>query len=280
MRVAVFGATGVLGRHVVPRLIERGDAAIAIRHRRPARWLDALGCESRTADILDAESIAPAIAGCDAVMHLATCIPPAGAPADWAGNDLVRQDGAANLIAACRAAGIRRYVQQSIAMLCAGQAGEWIDERAPVAPNRVTRSAADMERLVAGSGLDFRIVRGGVFYGRGSGTEERWRNAARRDELGLPGDGSSYVSLVHVSDMAHALVLALHSVAGGVLVNAVDDCPVTYRELFGHVAMAEGAPPPRDGMPQLFASFRVSNSLAKRVLGWLPHYASWRAGLA
>ena len=280
MRVAVLGATGALGRHVVPGLIERGDVVIAVRHRRPAPWLDALGCESRAADILDAETLTPAIDGCDAVMHLATAIPPAGAAPDWARNDRVRRDGTLGLIAACRAVGVRRYVQQSIAMLCAGHADQWIDEQTPVAPNRVTESAADMERLVRGSGLDYRILRGGLFYGGGCGTEDRWRSAARRDELEIPGDGSSYLSLVHVSDMAQAVVQALHASTGHLLVNIVDDHPVTYRELYRYMAAAEGASPPRDGMPQTFASFRVRNTLAKQLLDWRPHYVSWRAGLA
>jgi len=276
MRVAVFGASGVLGRHVIPRLVERGDTVIAIRHRRPA----APGCSVRRADVLEAASIAPAIEGCEAVLHLATAIPPPGRLADWSRNDRIRHDGAANLIAACRTLGVMRYVQQSIAMLCSGAGNDWVDERSPTQPNRITRSAADMEARVIDSGLDFRIVRGGLFYGGGSGTETRWYGAARRGSLQLPGDGSDYLSLIHVSDMAEVVVRALHADAQELLVNAVDDCPVTYRELFGYIAANQRAQPPRCGAPPMLPSFRVRNALARRVLGWRPHYASWRSGLA
>jgi len=280
MKVAVFGATGALGRHVVPRLIERGDAVVAVRHQRAAPWLEAVGCEPRCADILDVESIAPAIDDCDAVMHLATAIPVASGSSDWSRNDRVRIDGTANLITTCQVLGVQRYVQQSIAMLCTGRADQWLDEETPVTPNRITQSAAEMERLVTGSGLDYRIVRGGLFYGGGTGTEARWRTAARRGELGLPGDGSDYLSLIHVSDAAQATVLALHSSASRLLLNVVDDLPVTYLDLFRFIASAEDAPVPCEGMPRAFSSFRVRNALAKRSLGWVPHYPTWRTGMA
>jgi nucleoside-diphosphate-sugar epimerase len=280
MRVAIFGATGVLGRQVIPRLLERGDQVVAIKHQRHSPWLAALGCDVRNADILDPGSIVPAIMDCEAVMHLATAIPTTGTSPDWARNDHIRRDGTSNLIAACGTIGIHRYVQQSIAMLCAGHGDSWVDESTPVVTNHVTRSAADMEASVTQSGLDYRIVRGGLFYGNGCGMDDRWRSAARSNQLGMPGNGSAYLSLVQVSDMAEAMVLALHTDAQNCLVNVVDDQPVTYRELFTYIAKCEAASNPREGLPDGIPSFRVRNLLARQLLGWTPHFPTYRSGLA
>lgn len=279
MKVAVFGATGVLGRHVIPRLLDRGHRVVAIKHRREPDWLRALGCETRTADILEPTSIHPAIAGCDAVVHLATAIPRSPAPGNWRQNDLVRRDGTAHLVAACRTADVRRYVQQSIAMLCAGYGDAWVDERTPVNPLPVTRSAAEMEATVMESGLDYRIVRGGLFYGGGAGLEQHWRAAARTGELMLPGDGRAYLSLIHTTDMADAIVQALHVDTGQLLVHAVDDCPVTYRDLFIYIAALEGGSIAASRAPEFLPSFRVDNGAAKHLLGWRPHYSSFRSGI-
>ncbi len=281
MRIAVIGATGVLGAHTVPRLIERGHAVHALGTRAEAlRRLEALGARGFVGSILDQRSLLPALSGCDAALHLATAVPRPGAKPDWTRNDLIRRDGTACLIEACRESRVARYVQQSIAMLNADPGRGWSDEASPIFTLPAWQSAVDMEAMVRGADLDWRIVRGGLFYGPGTGREAMWRELARRGELAIPGDGGDFMSLVHVADMAEAVVLAAETGSGRFVVDAVDDEPVTCAELFRHIAAAEGAPEPSPGGPAAMPSFRVRNANAKRRLGWAPLYRTYRSGLA
>jgi len=277
--VAVIGASGVLGRATVPRLLEAGHQVRAlVRSAAQAVRLRALGAVPVSGDILDPHSLAPLLAGCSAALHLATAIPKSRDPAAWATNDRVRREGTTNLIAACAAAGARRYVQQSIAMLQGGQGEAWADEAVTPVANRFSQSALDMEGLVQASGLDWLILRGGMFYGPGTGLDAGWRQAAREGTLRVPGDGNAFISLIEVSDMAAATVSALVAPPRS-LVAVVDDEPARYRALFGHVAAVEGMPAPAGGGPDLWPSFRVTNRAAKALLGWRPHYRSFRSGI-
>lgn len=280
MRVAVIGATGMLGRHLIPRLIERGHRVSAIARDAAKRAsLERLGIAVHLGDILDPTSLGPALVDADIAFHVATVIPPMGISADWSLNDRVRREGTENLIAACRDAGVRRYVQQSIAHLVAAGSDRLLDENAPLHPTAVTQSAADMEDYVRRSGLDWIIVRDGMFYGPGTGREGQWRAAARAGTLQLPGDGRAHISLVHVADMAAACVLAAERAAPGAVLAAVDDAPVTYAELFGHIAALESGPPPQPGGPPI-TGCRVGNARIKAALGWTPFYPTYRSGLA
>lgn len=276
MRVAVLGATGVLGRSVLPALAGRGHAVVAVA-RDPAR-VASQGARVRAVrgDILDPATLAAPLAGCDAVLHLATAIPPPGG--DWTMNDRVRREGTRNLLAAAVAARVPRYVQQSIAMLHAGPREVLATEDSPLAPGPNQVSALDMEALVREAPLDWVILRGGLFYGPGTGRWEAWNAAARAHHLVTPGDGDDYVSLVHVEDMAAAVVLAAESRLARAVLNVVDDAPVTYRALFAHVARLHGAPPPAAGGPLALASFRVGNARAREHLGWSPRYPDYRSG--
>lgn len=281
MWIAVVGATGVLGRHVVPRLIERGHGVRpVVRTDEHLRRFERLGVRAVRGDLFDAASLESAVRGCDAALHLATAIPPPGPAPDWTRNDRIRREGTASLLAACKAAGVRRYVQQSIAMLVADGSGSVLDETAPVRPTRATASAADMEAIVADSGLDWIVLRGGAFYGPGTGRDETWRRLARAGELPLPGDGSAYVSLVHVTDMADAVVLAATAGPSSAVLSIVDDEPVTYATLFRHIASVEGGPDPAPGGPPGWPSFRVTNARARSALVWKPRIATYRAGFA
>ncbi|HXQ52792.1 MAG TPA: NAD(P)-dependent oxidoreductase [Stellaceae bacterium] len=279
MRVAVIGATGVLGRHVVPRLVERGHEVRAlVRTEAKASVLRRLGIDCVLGDILGRASLDAAVAGCAAALHLATSVPRPGAPRDYAANDRIRREGTAHLIAACRAAGVERYVQQSIAHLVAGTGDRLVDETAPMSAAGAASSAADMEAQVRASGLRWSILRGGAFYGPLTGRDEEWRGLARAGKLVLPGDGSGYISLIHEMDMADAVVLAAELAPPAALLAIVDDEPVTFRALYAHIAALEGGPEPRPGGSEGTGSFRVSNARARAALGWRPRFRSYRSG--
>jgi nucleoside-diphosphate-sugar epimerase len=280
LRVAIIGATGVLGRHTVPRLIEAGHQVCAlVRNEESRRQLQHLGAATFVGDILERATLAPVLEGSDVVLHLATAVPRPGQAIDWSQNDRIRREGTQHLVEACKAGGIRRYLQQSIAMLQCLPGDQWASESGTPWLNAITQSAWDMEEIVRSSGLDWLILRGGLFYGPGTGREEAWRRAARAGTLMLPEDGRSFLSLIHVADMADAFVRGLERASCAILA-IVDDRPLRYSELFSHIAMLEAAPPPQSGAKPVLASFRVSNQAAKTALGWKPHYPSILSGLA
>ena len=280
MRIAVIGATGVLGRHLVPRLIGRGHAVCATaRKEADLDRLKRLGAEAVPADIFDPVSLRAAVVNCDAAIHAATSIPTVAGKGDWAVNDRIRREGTANLLAACRAERVRRYVQQSTAIQHITSDVRPQTEEDSIGVYDRIRSALDMEQLVAASALDWCIVRGGSFYGPGTGRPEGWRSQARGGVLTLPGDGNGFISLIHVADMAAAMALVAERGQPKQVYIAADDQPATYRDLLSHVCAMEGTGPPVPGGPVMLPSFRVSNAKLK-ALGWAPGYPSYRAGLA
>ncbi|GMR23212.1 MAG: NAD(P)-dependent oxidoreductase [Acidobacteriota bacterium] len=280
--IAIAGATGVLGRHVVPRLVERGHRVRALARNDSAEGkLSRQGVDCHRGDILVSETLDALVAGVDVALHLATAIPSRDDPApEWEPNDRIRREGTKNLIDACKRAGVRDYVQQSILLLQAGRGAEWITEDTPITPHAITQSAADMEALVEHSRLRWLTLRGGLFYGAGTGLDDNFRKLAREGALIKPGDGSDFLSLIHVSDMASAVVVAVESDVRHSVLSVADDRPVMYGELFDHIAALEGMERPRKGGPAILPSFRASNARIRDELGWRPHYASFRSGLA
>ena len=106
MRIAVLGATGVIGRHVVPRLREHGHEVRAqSRGEADAEALRRVGIETVQGDIFDLESLRHAVKGCSAALHLRTAVPRPGQAPSWVVNDRIRREGTANLLEACRDAG-------------------------------------------------------------------------------------------------------------------------------------------------------------------------------
>ena len=159
--IAVIGATGVYGRHLVPRLVARGHRVRAVV-RRPegARAAGACGVEVRAADVFDGGALRAALAGCDVAINLATTLPrPDRLGGDFAANDRLRREATPIVVAASRAAGVARLLQQSIAMVN-GAGDAWGDEDTalPTAGSGVAAAAVDaaraMEDAVARSGLD------------------------------------------------------------------------------------------------------------------------------
>lgn len=279
MKILVVGASGVLGRNVVPRLVERGYAVRVIA-RRPeqARFLEYIGAEPLIGDIFDPDSLDQAARGCEAALHLATAIPKSGSQ-DWSLNDRIRREGTRNFITAASNNGVKRYIQQSITLLYGDKEQTIADESTPLQLSPVSQSAADMEDLVRASVLDWCILRGGLFYGPGTGREEEWRQAARQNRLALPGDGSGLISLVHVVDMARAVVAATEQAPSGSVYNIVDNEPVSYKRLFTYIAIQLDAAAPQADGPKYLPSLGCSNARAKQELPWQPSYPSYRSGL-
>lgn len=285
--VAVLGASGVYARHLLPRLAARGHRVRAIvRQPQAAQMARACGAELRAGDIFDAASLREALAGCDVAVNLATALPAPGKAGDYEANDRLRRDGVPVFLAACRDAGVPRVLQQSIGMVHGGGGDAWVDETsffdvpADGIAGRAIAAALAMEEAVRGSGLDWLVLRGALFYGPGTAFDDDWFARARAGRLTLPGDGSDFVTLVHIADMAAATVAAIERWPSRSALVVADDHPVRWRDLFATVAALAGAAAPAAGGPARMPSFRLRNRRARETLAWAPFYADHRAGLA
>lgn len=159
-----------------------------------------------------------------------------------------------------------------------GEDREWRPEGEDISA-KALQATLEMEASVKASDLDWVILRGGLFYGPGTGFDEEWFSRAAAGKLRLPGDGSDYVSLVHIADMAAATVAAMQAWPSRETLIIADDAPAQWRDVFNYVAALAGVPPPQAGGRLGFQSFRVSNLKAKRLLDWAPRYGDFRTGL-
>jgi len=286
-RIAVVGATGVYGRHLLPRLVAADYRVRAlVRNPQAAAVAAACGVELVAADILDEASLRAGFAGCDVVVNLATSLPkPSSRGGDFAKNDQLRREGTRMLVRACRDAGVSRVLQQSIAMTHAGGGDDWADETtfhdlgdSGVAADAIA-AVRSMEETIQSSDLDWMVLRGGLFYGPGTGFDDDWFARAQAGKLRLPGEGNDYVSLVHIADMAVATVAAIGCWPSRQALIVADDQPSRWRDLLGYVCAVAGSGPPQAGGLSLMPSFRVTNRRARELLTWAPAYPDYRAGL-
>lgn len=275
-RITVIGASGVIGRRLLPVLAAAGHhVRAASRSDAADRLIARLGAHPVRADILQPESLPVLVAGSDIVINLATSIPAAVPGADWTLNDRIRRDGTQYLIEAC--AGVPRLVQQSVAMLHVAADDRPQTETDPLTANGVLASALEMEATVQAAPLDWRIVRGALLYGEGTRRLETWTSALRHPDFRIPGDGSAWLSLIEVGDLARAFAaVALHETPRQIYI-ASDDTPIQYSTLFEELARRASQPPPPAGGPLWLSSFRVDNAKL-RGTGWRPSWPSvWHA---
>jgi nucleoside-diphosphate-sugar epimerase len=279
VHVFIVGATGVIGRHLVPMLTARGDRVTAlVRSLDRAEAIAGPGVELVEGDLLQIEEdrLAELLSGCDAAAHLATALRP-GSPGLGTTNTsaALRTDGTAKLLRAAARASLRRYVQQSIAFAYIETGDAWIEESASLREEGSIGSViAEMESLVRESDLEWFILRGGIFVGPGTfeeGIIERLRAGTER----VAGDGSNWVSHVHVADYAEAVALALEAPEARAVLNITAE-PMRNRDYLEGLSEVLGvAPPPLDPDAQMRQSFRCSNAAAREVLGWSPRRSIW-----
>jgi nucleoside-diphosphate-sugar epimerase len=305
MRVFVAGASGALGRTLVPRLVAAGHAVTGTtRSEARAEAIRAAGATPALVDALDADAVRSAVeqAAPEVVVHELTALPERFDPRRsdvYEATNRLRGEGTRNLLDAARSAGARRFVCQSIAFAYApGARPEVMDEDAPLnldAPppfGEGVRVMDEMERAVLGAeGLDGLVLRYGWFYGPGTYYAEDGSTAqdVRRRRFPVIGSGAGIFSFVHVDDAADATVAAVDRGAPGVY-NVVDDEPAAMRDWLPAYAEAIGARRPRRvpvWLARLVAGKMVStintqpgasNAKAKRELGWEPRWRSWREG--
>lgn len=291
-RIFVAGATGVLGRRAVARLVAAGHAVTGVaRTAEKAALLRSLGATPVTVDLFDGAAVTAAVAGHDVVMNLATHIPPlakATVPGAWAENDRIRREASANLVNGAIAAGATRYVQESISFLLADGGSEWLDEESPLDAPAFARSTLEAEaaaRRFTDSGGVGVVLRFNQFMGADTSHTRSQARMVAAGAVPFPGPPDSYAPIIHIDDAAAAVVAALDAPAGTYLIG--DDEPMTRGELGAAIAGALGCRPPRP-LPvaamklggakatMLMRSQRVDSSKFKQATGWSPAYPNGR----
>ena len=301
-RLLLAGATGVVGRELVPLLRARGYRVTALV-RDPARAAGIELDEVLVADALDAPAVYEAVASAkpDVVVHQLSALRASG-PDALEQTARLRTEATRNLVEAARAAGTRRIVAQSIAFCTAPSGGPVLAEDAPLyldAPDedwaRTVRAVAEHERLVlATPDLTGLVLRYGTLYGPGTLYHPTGRigDLVARGRLPLPESAAGVTSFLHVEDAARAAVEAVETDIGGVF-NVADDEPATAADWVPTYARLLGAPAPRT-VPtpmlgrllgwltayQLTEMRGASNEQARRALGWEPWVPNWRTRLA
>lgn len=295
MRVFVAGGTGVVGRRVVPLLLSQGhEVTVLVRSPEKAEAVRRAGARAAEVSLFDPAGLARSVRGHEAVVNLATSIPPfsrAALSRAWKLNDRIRAEGSRNLADAAAAAGVERFVQESVAYLYADAGSEWIFEDHLVRPSVITASAGEAEnqaRRLVEYGCATVVLRFGAFYGPDSSHTITALRMARLGAGTTPGNRDAYLSSVSTDDAAAAVMSALEAPSG--IYNVVDDEPVTRAVFDLTLARAMGRerlrPMPGpivrmlgDKLDHVKRSQRVSNRSLREKTAWVPRYRSVREGL-
>jgi nucleoside-diphosphate-sugar epimerase len=309
MRVFVAGATGAIGKQLVPRLAAAGHEVFGMTRSESKRaMLSGLGAVPVVADALDPDQVAEAVdsARPHVIVHELTAI---GAlnmrhfDRDFALTNRLRTEGTDHLLSAGQAVGVRRFVAQGVAAYgaYARTGGPVKSEEDPLesAPAREMRETLAAIRHLEESVLGARwtegiVLRYGVFYGPGTGMvpgEEQFE-LVRRRKFPLVGDGGGVWSFIHIADAAEATLAAVKHGSRGVY-NVVDDDPAPVAEWLPALAQKLGAKKPmrvprfvgklfagEAGVVMMTDIRGASNVKAIRELGWHPAHRSWRQGFA
>jgi 2-alkyl-3-oxoalkanoate reductase len=303
MRVFVTGATGALGRHLVPGLVAAGHEVTATT-RTPGKvaQLREAGAEPVVVDGLDREAVIAAVraAAPEVIVHEMTALADMRSFRNpdklFAVTNELRTRGTDNLLAAAAQAGTRRVIAQ-------GYAGPGPDKPAGARLKteedpldwRPIRSAARamaairyVDRTVPLEAPEGIVLRYGGFYGPGTG--DFVVEMARKRRLPVIGGGTGVWSFIEITDAAAATLAAVDRGAPGVY-NVVDDDPAPVAEWLPYLAKVVGAKPPlrvpawlgrllagEFAVGQMTSSRGSSNEKARKELGWEPRYASWREG--
>jgi nucleoside-diphosphate-sugar epimerase len=308
MKIFLAGASGALGRQLVPLLVDAGHEVVGTTTSpQKVETLRALGAQPVVLDLLDAEAVGRAISEAEpeVVVHEATALSGIGGnfrkiDETFAQTNRLRTEGTDNLLAAALAVGARKLVAQSYAGWTFAREGAAVkDEDAALDPAPASNAKATMaairyleQRVVAAKELDGIVLRYGGFYGPGTSFAEDGESveAIRKRAFPIVGDGGGMASFIHIEDAARATLAAMEHGRPGIY-NIVDDDPAPVSAWLPYAANVFGAKPPRHvpfWLGKLFAGDMLatmmvegrgaSNAKAKRELDWQPLYPSWREG--
>ena len=303
MRIFLAGASGAVGKRLVPALVIKGHQVAGMVHSPgKADWVKSMGAEPIVANGLDADAVQQAVARFrpEVIINQMTALSPDFNPREFdqvfATTNRLRTEGNDNLLAAAKASGVRRFIAQSYAGWPYARTGGPVKrETDPLDPNppqpmRNTLTAIrHLESATSESGLEGIILRYGSFYGPGT-TSGGMLDQIRKRRMPVVGNGGAIWSFLHIDDAAHATVAAAEGGAPGVY-NVVDEEPATVASWLPELARLTGSQPPHH-VPVWLARFLIgeagvimmtttrgaSNQKAKMELGWTPFWKSWRDG--
>jgi nucleoside-diphosphate-sugar epimerase len=296
MKVFLTGGTGAIGPATVRGLRDQGHEVRAVaRTHEKAAHLRTLGADPVVIDLFDGDAVKAAVDGCEAVLHLATNVPPLrkmSSKDGWSAHNRLRTTANELLIDAALTTGARTFVKESVTFCYPDRGEAWIDETTPPDESiAMLRPTLEGERMVdrfsaeGGRGV---VLRFGSFYGPTARSVDEALRLARWRLSMLAGKPDGYVSSIHTDDVAGAAVAALDAPAG--LYNVVESEPATRREYLDAFSAAFGQrklrPMPtwlvkltaRSGAEAVIRSQRVSNEKLRDATGWTPRYPSVREG--
>jgi 2-alkyl-3-oxoalkanoate reductase len=302
MRVFVTGATGAVGRHLVPMLVAAGHEVTATT-RTPGKTaqLRRAGADAVVVDGLDRAMVTAAVldAAPEVIIHEMTALADMRSLRNmdkvFAVTNELRVKGTDNLLAAAAEAGTRRVVAQGYTGWPNQRSGgpvktedDPLDTRLPSSTARSLAAIRYLEDAVPRGVPEGIVLRYGTFYGPGA--SEILVDMVRRRQLPVIGGGTGIWSFTEVTDAAAATLAAVEHGAPGVY-NIVDDDPAPVADWLPYLAQVAGAKPPLRlpawlggilagelVVAQMTTVRGSSNAKARKELGWAPRYASWREG--
>ena len=294
MRIFVSGATGVIGTRVLPILIAAGhQVSASARTPEKRAALQKQGVTALDVDLFNPEHARKALKGQEAVINLATHIPPAARmllPGSWRENDRVRRGISSVLTKIAIQEGVQTYIQESFAPVYEDAGDNWIDETAVAKPARYNRSMLDAEAATqnfTAAGRTGIILRFALFYGPDAEQNNAMLQTIRKGWAPMPGRRDAFMSSLSHDDAAGAVVAALKAKAG--VYNIVDDEPLRRGDLFNFLAGYLGVKPPK--FPPVWTSYlmgsvgrlvarsqRISNQKFRAETAWKPIYPSAKDG--
>ena len=309
MKVFLAGATGAIGKQLVPMLVEGGHEVTGMtRIAAKTDLIRSLGARPAVADALDPEAVAQAVAESEpeVVVHELTAIDLSSfsrsIDKQFAETNRLRTEGLDHLLAAAKAAGARRFIAQSFAGWPYKRVGgpvkseeDPLDDNPPKPVRESLGAIRHLERAVTrAEGIEGIALRYGGFYGPGTSLAldppGEQTQMVRRRRFPIVGSGAGVWSLIHIRDAAAATFAAIDQGEPGVY-NVVDDDPAPVAVFLPELAKDIGAKPPRrvprwlgrlaggEAAVIMMTDIRgASNAKAKRELGWQLRYPSWRLG--
>jgi 2-alkyl-3-oxoalkanoate reductase len=307
MKILLAGATGAVGRALVPMLVRAGHEVFGTtRSKRKAAAISAMGARPIIMNGLDRNEVLKAVqtAEPEAIVHQMTSLTASldlkNFDKEFELTNQLRTRGTEYLIAAAEVSGARRIVVQSFTGWPNARTGSPIKtESDPLdaTPPRSMRQTLDAireveRRVLAVTGIEGIVLRYGAFYGPGCPIAEDGPivEMIRRRRLPIVGSGAGVWSFVHIADVATATARALEGAPTG-LYNIVDNEPAPVSVWLPEAARVLGARSPMhvpawiarlligDSGVSMMTSIRgSSNAKAKQMLGWEPAYGTWRDG--